>query len=365
VFHRLGDYKHKQRNRLKFLIKNMGWEAWKAAFEREWAAIRAEGDRSLSFDPDRPAVETEPDWERAKPASIPDTALRAALTPTTGPGFQPRVRTSLTVIDGQLEAWAATNVARQKQKGYATATITLPLGDLTSAQMRVVADLAEAYADGTVRLTVEQNIVLRWVPEKLVPELHRQLVAAGLGEGGAGTAADVVSCPGAEACRLAVTQSRGLGRVLSDHLLAHPELTAGTGALKLKVSGCPNGCGQHHVADLGFQGSVRQLGGRAVPQYFVMVGGGAHGSAHFGRLAAKIPARRMPEAVERLIALWRAEGQGQSAPTFFRTVAMARVKAALADLEALTVEGAAPEDYVDLGEQGEFKVETMAGECAT
>ena len=117
-----------------------------------------------------------------------------------------------------------------------------------------------------------------------------------------------------------MTQSRGLGRLLEDHLRARPDLIAAADGARIKISGCPNGCGQHHIADLGFQGSVRRVGGRAVPQYFVMVGGGtADGGAAFGRLAAKIPARRIPEAVERLIDLYAREREpGESAHDVLR-----------------------------------------------
>ncbi len=245
-------------------------------------------------------------------------------------------------------------------------TVTVPLGDLTSAQLRVLADLARAYGDGAARMTNDQNFLFRWVPTRLVPALYRQLSAAGLGRGWVGTIADVTSCPGAEACRLAVTQSRGLGRLLSDHLGERPDLVEAAGALSIKISGCPNGCGQHHIAGIGFQGSVRKLGDRALPQYFVMVGGGVdEGGARFGRLAAKVPARRMPEVLERLIALYRAERrEDETAAAFFGRVQVERVKALLADLEALRAEDAVPADFVDLGEEGEYKVETMAGECS-
>src|SRR5205085_8266501 len=182
------------------------------------------------------------------------------------------------------------------------------LGDLTSVQMRVVSELARAYGDGAVRVTPDQDLVIRWVNASDVRQLYRRFAAAGLGLAEAATIADVASCPGAETCRLAVTQSRGLGRLLEDHLRARPDLIAAADGARIKISGCPNGCGQHHIATLGFQGSVRRLGAKAVPQYFVMVGGGAsEQGATFARLAAKVPARRMPEVVERLIGLYQRE----------------------------------------------------------
>jgi sulfite reductase beta subunit-like hemoprotein len=182
----------------------------------------------------------------------------------------------------------------------------------------------------------------------------------------AGTIADVTSCPGAESCKLAVTQSRGLGKFLGDHLREHPELVAAAPDLQIKISGCPNGCGRHHIAGLGFQGSVRKVGGKAIPQYFVMVGGGPEGDGvRFGRLAAKIPARRMTTALERLLELYAQERTpGESATAFFMRVDIARVKSVLSDLEKITPDLMTADDFVDLAETAEFNPEIQEGECS-
>ena len=361
-----GDYKHKQRNRLKFLIREMGWEAWKAELERTLAEVKAEGGTRLPFDPDDAPVETAPHASRPPAPRLADTAARAVATELRGPGFLPHVEPRLSLTTAAFARWARGNVRPQKQAGYVIATVTVPLGDLTSAQLRVLRDLAAAYADGTLRMTHDQNLLLRWVPEGAATDLHRQLAAAGLGEPLAGTIADPVSCPGAEACRLAVTQSRGLARLLQEHVASRPGLAEQAADLNVKISGCPNGCGQHHIAGIGFQGSVRKLDGRAVPQYFVMVGGGVtDGQAHFARLAAKVPARRSGEALERLVGLYKSEGlPGETAKAFFRRVEIPRVKALLADLEALTPENATPTDFQDLGEDEAFEVGTLEGECS-
>jgi sulfite reductase beta subunit-like hemoprotein len=148
-----------------------------------------------------------------------------------------------------------------------------------------------------------------------------------------------------------VTQSRGLGRLLGDHLRANPDAAEAVGAADIKISGCPNGCGLHHVAAIGFQGSIRKLGARAVPQYFVMAGGGADAEgAAFGRIVAKIPARRCPEAVDRLVALYREERQpDEGLAAFMRRADLARLKGALSDLEALTDETADASDFIEPG----------------
>jgi sulfite reductase (NADPH) hemoprotein beta-component len=331
VFHRLGDREHRQRNRMKFLVKQLGWERFRAEVELERVRIREAGGVPLSFDPEEPREESAP----------PPRAAPQALAP--GEGFA---------------AWSRTNVRPQRQAGFSVATAALPLGDATSRQLRALAALASAFGDGTVRLTPRQDAVLRWVRVEALPALHRGLDAAGLARDGAGTAADVVSCPGADSCRLAVTHSRGVGRLIEDRVRADPRLVATSDGVSVNVSGCPNGCAQHHVAAIGLQGSARKVDGRAAPQYFVLVGGGAaQGRAHFGRIAAKVPARRTPEAVARLLSLFRAEAApGEDATTFFARLPVERAKAALKDLEPLDPATAAPLDFVEPGEQRPFEV---------
>jgi sulfite reductase (NADPH) hemoprotein beta-component len=265
------------------------------------------------------------------------------------------------------DAWRATNLLRQRQSRYATAIVTLPLGDVSVGQLRVLSALAAAYGDGAVRLTTSQNVCLRWVPEDAAPELFARLQAAGLGAAGAETVADVTSCPGAESCKLAVTQSRGLGRALIGALANRADLVAHAASASIKISGCPNGCGQHHIATIGFQGSVRKLGAQAVPQYFVMVGGRSTAEgATFARLAAKVPARRVATALERLLDLYRRRRQpGEMPEAFFARLEVNDVSTLLADLVSLTVDDAEPGDFVDLGEQSAFVPEVMDGECAT
>jgi sulfite reductase (NADPH) hemoprotein beta-component len=366
VFHEFGDYKHKQANRLKFLIKKLGWDGFLAEYYRKFAEFRAQGGATLPFDPEKPPAEQAPAWPRIESPSILETVRRAASSEVTGPGIVPQVRPMLPTMNGDYAHWLETNVRKQKQSGYFVVTATIPLGDFTSQQMRILGDLATAFSDGMLRVTAEQDLVFRWVPLHAVPELYRQLAAAGLGLADAGTIADVTSCPGAESCKLAVTQSRGLGKFLGDHLREHPGLIAAAPDLQIKISGCPNGCGRHHIAGLGFQGSVRKVGGKAVPQYFVMVGGGPEGDGvRFARLAAKIPARRMTEALERLLELYAIDRMPEETATaFFQRVDLARVKQVLSDLEQMTADSTSPDDFVDLAETGEFNPEIQEGECS-
>ena len=366
VFQRYGDYEHKQRNRMKFLVKTMGWDAWLAAFQRELDDVRAAGGAQLPFDPEHPPVEQAPTGTRPEPPALAEITALVKATGVKGPGIVPVVEPHDGGPGRERTEWLRTNLQPQKQSEYSQVTVSLDLGDITSGQLRALAVLSKAYGDGTVRVTVDQNVVLRWVRSGQVPGLYRRLATAGLTRSGAGTITDVTSCPGAESCRLAVTQSRGLARLIENNLEEHPSLVRAASDVRIKISGCPNGCGQHHVAAIGFQGGMRKIGDRVVPQYFMMLGGGAGpDGASFGRLTAKIPARRVPEAVDRMLRLYYEERTaGETATAFFHRVEPAHAKAAIADLERMTAEDVLPADFVDPGEDHAFNPVVMDGECS-
>jgi sulfite reductase (NADPH) hemoprotein beta-component len=363
VFHARGDRVHRHKNRLKFLVKQMGWDAFAAEVLREYEAVRAAGTPALPFDPEAPPRQTAP----ARPAPGDETldldAAMAADSPR-GPGIVPRFLP--TVGDERGARFRGANVRPQAQAGFVTVTVVLPLGDVSSGRMRALAVLARAYADGRVRTTFGQNLVFQWVREADVEALHAGLRRIGLAEPDPESLSDVGSCPGAESCKLAVTQSRGLADELGRLARAERGLVDRAAGLVVKVSGCPNGCGLHHVAGLGFQGGLRKVGGRPVPQYHVYVGGDASGEvARFGRVIGKIPARRIAEATRRLIALYEARRtEGESITSFFGRAPLLELKAQIADLERLDEKDARPEDFVDLGESVAFAPATTEGECA-
>ena len=334
VFHRTGDRQRRHKARLKFVIDKVGPEAFLADYQQERALIRAEGGRPIHV-----AQGSSPRSPRA-----------------------PRPRQ----VRAGLDTFLATNV--RSQKGEHTAvTVRVPLGDLTASQLRGLAAAADEFSEEReVRTTLDQDVLLRFVHRGHLTALHSALVDAGLAKPGAGTVADVTSCPGAFSCRIAVTASRGMADAVSRALDEKPALAALAPSLSIKVSGCPNGCGQHYVAGIGLQGSVRKVGGRAVPQYHLYLGGGfGHGEAAFGRLAAKLPARKVPAAIERLILLYDAEKRaGETPEAFLARQDLDRVDALLKDLATLSAEDATPDDFVDLGEAAPFAVQTSEGECA-
>jgi sulfite reductase beta subunit-like hemoprotein len=266
----------------------------------------------------------------------------------------------------EFGAFEKTNVRAQKQAGFSSVIVRLPKGDINPAQFRALAQLCEKFGEGSIRTSNEQNLVMRFVPTWRVAELHRELVGIGLGQANAMTMADVLSCPGASSCKIAVTNSKAIGAMLTDHLDARPDLVAQVPGLDIKISGCPNGCGQHYSSVIGLQGGMRKIDGKPVPQYFVYIGGGfAEDGPKFGRIAGKVPARRVPQALERLVEMYSAEKQpGETPLSFFTRIEPAKVTAKIKDLTEMDEKTATPEDFIDLGDQKAFELVEMEGECA-
>jgi sulfite reductase (NADPH) hemoprotein beta-component len=364
VFHARGDRTNKQRNRLKFLVRDLGFETFRGLVEDELGRVGSEGAPKLPFDPHSPPVEAAPAHTRPPPPRPDEIALRVSSATLRGPGEPPRIAVDPAPTPEIFARFMQSNVRPQRQSGYSVVSVALPQGDVTAAQLEAAAELALSFGDGAVRFTGSGKVVFRWVPTTEVPALHARLAAAGLGRDGAGSAADVVACPGADACRIAVTRTRGIARLVEEAVR-----TLGPDALAAHVpvhlSGCPNGCSQHHVASIGLQGSARKLGSRTLPQVSVLVGGGVGDTgASFGKLVGKVPARRAPEAVRRLVELYLAcRARGERAHEFFAR-ALDHVRAIVAPLEELSLEDARPEDFVEPGATEAFRPETQDGECA-
>ena len=332
VFHRIGNRHNKAKARLKWAIDKIGKDAFLELCRAERETIRGEGGVPLVLPPQPPVP-----------------ARRAPLAQVGEP-------------EAGYTDWAADSVRPQKQAGFSSVVIRLILGDVTAAQLRALAELCVLYGEGELRMTNEQNLVLRYVPTSKLAALHRELARIGLAKAGANTLADVTSCPGASSCKLAVTASRGLAGELTALLDRRPDLVAGA-RLDVKISGCPHGCGQHYIAGIGFQGGMRKLAGKPAPQYLVYVGGGiADDHADFGRLIGKVPARRAGAALERLLDFYIAAGATGHA--FWAGVSLDVLKALIADLDKLADADATPEDFIDLGNASAFEVATSEGECS-
>ncbi len=343
VFDKNGNRQNKSRARMKYVVRKLGWEGYRAEFAKELAAVHARGD--------------------AKHAIVPDE--RESLSQ---PPVHLRVDTDggASAAGADLTRWRKSNVVAQKQTGYTAVTVRLVRGDITGKQLRIVADLARRFGDGMVRLTIDQNLVMRFVPENRVEDLYVGLVEAGLATPDAGTIADVTSCPGAESCNLAVTASRELASALSARLAVEEQAITAARDLKIKISGCPNSCGQHHIAGIGFHGGMRRVGGKVIPEYTLHIGGNIDGEgAVFGRQLVKLAARRVPEALVRLLRLYDEKKlPGERAVKFFQRVTPDEVRAAVAELTKLDESTMSAEEYLDLGDDKPFMVATGEGECA-
>ncbi|MDO9018759.1 MAG: nitrite/sulfite reductase [Deltaproteobacteria bacterium] len=341
VFDRTGNRDNKHRARLKYVLRKMGQEKFLQVLNEEYAAVLARGGTPLDL-----SVTTAPPVP--PPPSVTDDAPA-----TRGPGYL---------------LWRASNTVAQDQPGYHAVIVRLALGAVTTAQFRALAKLITEFADGSLRTSIDQNLVLRWVPTHRLPALHAALDAVGLAKPGARTVADVTTCPGAESCNLAVTASRQVGAAITARLESDASLAAAVkeaSATVIKVSGCPNSCGQHHIADIGWHGAARKVGERTAPVYQLHLGGGFdEEGARFGRQIVKIPARRVDEAVARLVALYSSDrSEGETATAFYKRVPAARVHAVLDDLAAL--DATTPDEvFLDINESMGFRVAIGEGECA-
>jgi len=336
VFDRLGNRENKHRARLKYVLKKLGDEAFRAKYAEVRAEVDAEARAELKL----------PENPQRVPAPPVDLTRESGVFPP--PGYL---------------QWRVASVVDQRQDGYTAVYVRLKLGDITSAQLRALGPILEKFGDGSAYVTIDQNIMIPFVDKRSLQAIFVALREIGLAELGIHTAKDVTSCPGAETCNLAVTKSRQLGAAISERLdqpdVQHLKGLAGT---VIKMSGCPNSCGQHHIADLGFHGAAKKEGGKTYPMYQLHLGGGVdENGAYFGRQVVKLVAKRVPEAVVKLLELYEHEREGDETPkAFFKRVDAKRVVAALGDLIGPFKEG----EELDIGESVGFEVAIGAGECA-
>ena len=341
VFARLGEKKNRSRARIKFLVQDLGIEKFKE--------LVLEERKTLSQDPRWTAFL--PEAERWAESPLRPGGALPANAPNGASAFH---------------LWSQTNLRPQKQQGYVTVTVTLPLGDLTAAQARALADIARRFTRETIRSTVEQNFVLRWVSRADLPEIYRALEAAGIAAPGAGRITDVVTCPGTDTCKLGISSSRGLAAELHNRLDL-VSLDKSVQDLHIKISGCFNSCGQHHIADLGFYGVSRKVSGYAMPHFQLVLGGEwEHNARSYGLPVMAIPSKRIPEALNRLTKRYAADRQeGESFKEFIKRLGKAQLKTLLDDLTQLPADPADRSLFSDWGDPREYSLGDMGiGECA-
>ncbi|HYB22838.1 MAG TPA: nitrite/sulfite reductase, partial [Solirubrobacteraceae bacterium] len=268
----------------------------------------------------------------------------------------------------EFERFYRANVQPQKQEGFVTVEAKVTRGDLTPEQFRGLAEIVRDHAGGYARTTVQQNLLLRWVRQESVYDVWRALCELGLGDPGTREISDVVSCPGTDSCKLGITSSMGLNQAVQERIEQLGITDPLTRRIHIKMSGCPNGCSQHHVADIGFYGASIKVGEHQIPAYIPHVGGVYEGApVAFGqRLKLRLPARRVPEAIERWLRHYEANRQdGEPWGAFAARVGTA-------ELEGLVKELSMPVDFgletmnefIDWNRNVPFEVQRGEGECA-
>ncbi len=340
LFSRFGERENRARARLKFVIKKMGIE--------EFTRLVREERTKLRDDPRWKAYLGDLDVVRERPLRGP------SKLETRG--------------SEAFEAWRKSNVRPQAQPGYAVVTVTLPLGDMTSDQARSLAEMARKLTGDTMRFTVEQNFAFRWVSEGDLPALYAELEKVGLAEKGANTITDITACPGTDTCKLGISSSRGLAGELRKRLtVVQDQLDPAARALHIKTSGCFNACGQHHAADLGFLGVSRNVGGRRVPHFQVVVGGEWENNAGtYGLAIGAIPSKNVPEMVDRLSKRYVAEKKdGETFSKFIQRIGKKEVRAMVDALSPVPAYELDKSFYSDWGDPREYSIGDMGvGECA-
>ena len=336
--------KNRNKARLKFLVARVGEERFLEMIEEE---LRGDWTNGKDFRPDRLLFLD--DEEATAPPKRPHYAQ---------PNGDRR----------EFLAFVATNVRPQKQQGFSAVEVKVSRGDLTPEQFRGLAAIMREYAGGRARTSIEQNIVLRWVRDEALYEVWSRLKELGLGEPGARTITDVVSCPGTDSCKLGITSSMGLNRAVQERVTAlgiEDELTQ---RIHIKMSGCPNSCGQHHIASIGFHGAAIKVDGHEMPAYLAFLGGRyENGNLQYGKqLKARIPAKRVPDAVQRWIELYQAQRQeGEPFEAFVDRVGTQPFEAAIEDL---CIPGEFDEEnralFIDWDRLELYRVQRGEGECA-
>ncbi len=342
VFARLGEKKNRSRARIKFLVTKLGIDEFRRLVLEE-----------------RETMPTDAGW--AADISEIQNWNETPLKPPQSLNGEQRPH--------GFNEWYETNVYRQRQPGYVVATVTLPLGDLSAWQMRQLAEAARQFAGGNIRTSVEQNLVLRWVSEADLPELYQELKRIGLGDLGADSIVDVTACPGTDTCKLGIASSRGLASEIRNRLGAKfLEIDKAVRNLRIKISGCFNSCGQHHIADLGFYGTSRTIAGRKVPHFQVVLGGKwiENGGA-YGMAIGSVPAKRIPGVVECITERYIKDrtNHQETFQDFVQRLGKKEFREMLEDLMKVPGYEEDPSLYTDWGDPRQFTIGDMGtGECA-
>ena len=336
VFDRYGEREKRHKARLKFLIKKIGINEFKNLVDQERAAIE-----NKSFEVPK----------------LPDNAGPVAH-------FTPNVTEPKNAE--KFNQWLKTNTFEQKQKGYHGVFIKVFLGDLSSDKARYLAKIVRKYAADDMRLTINQNILLKFVHTDHLVELFTILDGYGFAEPGYDSIADITACPGTDTCNLGVTNSTGLSGVLEVMLREeYPELISDK-HIKIKISGCMNACGQHMIGNIGFSGSSIKKGDRVIPAMQVVIGGGVDptGKPYIADKVIKIPTKRIPDSVRAILDHYQTNAnEGEYFNHYYERIGGKKLFYTLLKPLAET-ESLVDTDLMDWGQDHLYKQAIGVGECA-
>jgi sulfite reductase (ferredoxin) len=363
VFDTFGNRKNRNKARMKFIIEKVGFEKFKQLWEDAYASMgharAGRGPIRLLQHDDSPVPLVMPTGRTVHGNG--GSALGNGQHGNGHHDFESEPGLSASAYG----MWRRTNVVPQKQSGYVAVVLKLPMGDITTEQMYVVADLAETYANGNVRTTINQNLIIRWVPESRVEALYAALAEHGLADPGAELVEDITACPGTDTCGLGITSSKGLARAMAE-IFPPGRTPADLKGVSVKISGCHNSCAQHHIATIGLHGVGKRIGDHVAPFYELHLGGQVNGTAKIGQMTVKLPARNVPAAVSHLLAVYRRDrSEGESLPAFIARAGKAKLKEELIPFTIVPGFEQDPSYYYDWEGDEEFVTEDLGpGECA-
>ncbi len=345
IFDRFGERKVRMKARMKFLVRKLGFDEFKRLVEEERAALKVD-----------------PTWNDYL-KDIPATEIPPALNddfPKAPDGIE---------SDPDYQEWKESCVLPHELEDLCMVNIKVHNGDMDSDVARALADISDIYSAGDIRISISQNLILRWVKAGSLPSLYAALKEIDLVTPGPETFEDITACPGADTCRLGITSAKGLATHLTQSMKnglgEFKELTDG---LNIKISGCPNSCAQHVTASIGFQGASLAKGGRNVPSEQVFVGGGLYGDdTRLGTSIIKVPTRNAPKVVQRLLELYRDERQGdEHFNAVMERLGRDRIKDEITGFTEIPTFEEDPSFYEDWGhEEEKFELKKgMKGECA-
>lgn len=345
VYARLGEKKNRNKARIKFLVQKLGIDEFRRLVKEE-----------------RATLEDDPEW----------TTWLENIKSYEEAGLPEPVTQGQTIDLGDdaaaFEQWKFTNIYQQRQEGFVCVTISLPLGDLTSQQLRDLATVARKFTNDNTRTTVEQNILLRWIHEEDLPALYLALKDINLHAAGAQTIVDITACPGTDTCKLGIASSRGLAGELRQRLAVKGwQYNESLKDIRIKASGCFNSCSQHTVAEIGFYGSSRLVDRHRVPHFHLVLGGEwDNNAAQYGQSLGVIPSKRIPDVVEFLIDTYMAERQeGEKFSKFVRRVGKKTIKERVQPFTEVPAYAVDKSFYHDWSDSREYSIGDIGvGECA-